>query len=186
MTLWLMRAGKLGERETLALREQVAIIGWDELPDMTECRTRAELEALMRATYPDQKAKTLSSWHGQLWSVRDGIKPGDLVVLPLKSRASVALGSVTGDYRYRHDLGPRPLHTRPVQWLAEVPRRAFDLDILLSFGAFMTVCRIERNDAEQRVRALIADSRPPACSPACPRPRPACPPVSTSSAGHTT
>ncbi len=157
MTLWLMRAGKVGERESLALQEQVAIIGWDELPDMTACRTRAELEALMRGAYPGQKPRTLSSWHGQLWSVRDGIKTGDMVVLPLKSRAAVALGTVAGEYRYRRDLGPTPLHTRPVQWHAEVPRHRFDIDILLSFGAFMSVCRIERNDAEQRVRSLLSE-----------------------------
>ena len=156
MTLWLVRAGKLGERESLALRENLAIIGWDELPDMGPCTSRAGLDALLRHTYPDQKAKTLASWHGQLWSIRDTMKGGDLVVLPLKSRASVAIGTVSGDYAHRGDLPDGLYHTRPVQWHAEVPRRAFDMDILLSFGAFMTVCRIERNDAEQRVRALMA------------------------------
>src|SRR5205807_2180081 len=29
-------------------------------------------------------------------------------------------------------------------------------DLLYSFGAFMTICRIERNDAEKRVRAMGA------------------------------
>jgi restriction system protein len=35
-----------------------------------------------------------------------------------------------------------------------VPRSNFDQDILYSFGAFLTICQIKRNDAEKRVRAM--------------------------------
>ncbi len=157
MTMWLMRAGKTGEREFLALEQKLAMIGWEDLPDLTPYATRSELEALLRSTYPNQKPKTLNNWHGQLWAMRDGIKPGDLVVMPLKSRPTIAIGTVMGDYQYRRDLAEGPFHARSVDWQAEAPRRAFDIDVLLSFGAFMTVCRVERNDAEQRVRALLAE-----------------------------
>ena len=92
---------------------------------------------------------------------------GDLVVMPLKSKPEVALGVIAGPYEHRGDIGAGPLHTRPVDWVAQVPRRAFDLDILLSFGAFMSVCRVERNDAEQRVRALM-DGAVPEARPAGP------------------
>ncbi|MGD9676010.1 MAG: restriction endonuclease, partial [Candidatus Bipolaricaulia bacterium] len=37
-----------------------------------------------------------------------------------------------------------------------VPRSAFGQDLLYSFGAFMTVCQISRNDAEARVAAVLA------------------------------
>ena len=157
MTMWLMRAGKDGEREFLALENQVAVTGWEDLPDLSCCTTRGELEALLRSAYPNQRPKTLNNLHGQVWAVRNGIQPGDLVVMPLKSRPTIAIGTVTGDYEFRCDLAGGPFHARPVEWQAEVPRRAFDMDILLSFGAFMTVCRIERNDAEQRVQALLAE-----------------------------
>ncbi|MBN2193312.1 MAG: hypothetical protein JW751_10895 [Polyangiaceae bacterium] len=36
-----------------------------------------------------------------------------------------------------------------------------DQDLLYSLGAFMTVCRIERNDAEGRVRRMIGKPLPP-------------------------
>ena len=159
MTMWLMRAGRSGEREEVALRHHVAVAGWDEVPDLTPCSTRARLEGVLRDTYPEQKPRTLHSWHGQLWAIRDTARVGDLVVLPLKTKPEVALGVVAGPYEYRMDIPGGPLHTRPVDWVAQVPRRAFDLDILLSFSAFMSVCRIERNDAEQRVRALMAMDR---------------------------
>jgi predicted Mrr-cat superfamily restriction endonuclease len=52
---------------------------------------------------------------------------------------------------------------RPVRWLkAEVPRDVFRQDLLYSFGAFMTVCEISRNDALQRVEAVIRQAAIPA------------------------
>ena len=55
-------------------------------------------------------------------------------------------------------------HTRAVKWQRpDVPRTAFEQDLLYSFGAFMTVCNISRNDARTRVAAVLAgkpDPRP--------------------------
>jgi len=46
-------------------------------------------------------------------------------------------------------------HIRRVRWRKTIPRSAFGQDILYSLGAFMTVCKIERNDAENRVKNLL-------------------------------
>ena len=35
MALWLVRAGKYGERENLALEEGLVVIGWDEIANLT-------------------------------------------------------------------------------------------------------------------------------------------------------
>jgi restriction system protein len=49
------------------------------------------------------------------------------------------------------------VHTRPVEFLAtDIPRSRFSQDLLYTFGAFMTFCRATRNDAERRVRAVLA------------------------------
>jgi len=46
-----------------------------------------------------------------------------------------------------------------VKWLnTDIPRSNFDQDILYSFGAFLTVCEIKRNDAEARVRAMATNN----------------------------
>ena len=53
---------------------------------------------------------------------------------------------------------PDPTHTfigDPWKWIAEaVPRAHFSQDILYTFGAFMTICRVQRNNAEQRIAAM--------------------------------
>jgi hypothetical protein len=37
-----------------------------------------------------------------------------------------------------------------------LPRIAFDRDLLYSFGGSVTVCSVRRNDAERRVRVMMA------------------------------
>jgi restriction system protein len=162
--MWLVRAGKAGEKEMCALRNNVAIIGWEELPDLTPYRDRDSLLTLLQDVYPSERRKTHVSWQNQIWPIRDTMQIGDLVALPLKSRAAIAFGTVAGDYAYRTDLLEGPQHTRPVKWIAQVPRSEFDPDMLFSFGAFMTVCRIARNDAEQRIRTILQQDTWPAAA----------------------
>ena len=155
VTLWMARAGRFGEREHFALAANLAVIGWDELPDLSACASRDALAGLLRQTYPAEKPRTLGSWLNQIWPVRDTMQNGDLVALPLKGRPAVAFGTVTGPYRRVPDANGAPVHSRPVQWHAQVPRAALDADMIFSLGAFMTVCRIGRNNAEERARALV-------------------------------
>lgn len=162
MTLWLIRAGKHGEREALALENKVAIIGWEELPNLAGIKQRSELAELLAATFPDVKLKVLSNWESQVWPIVNAIAKNDLVALPLKTRSTIAIGRVTGGYSYRTDLTGSGLHTRPVDWVGEFPRSAFDQDLRYSLGAFMTVCRIQRNEAEERIKAMLAGKKPPA------------------------
>jgi restriction system protein len=46
-------------------------------------------------------------------------------------------------------------HCRNIDCFAkDIPRNNFEQDILYSFGAFMTVCEIPRNDTEKRIKAM--------------------------------
>ena len=77
--------------------------------------------------------------------------------MPSKFRASIAIGEVIGPYTYRADLSDTTTYTIPVKWLKiDIPRTGFDQDLLYSLGAIMTVCQIKRNDAENRIKKVIA------------------------------
>lgn len=151
----MVRAGKHGEAEDIALDEGIAAIGYDELPSLSPVKSRQEMDALARSHYPNAKAKTLSQWVGQLWAFRDTMRPGDVAVLPLKGRSAIALGTITGDYAFKADAPYHAKHRRKVTWKPEIPRTAFAQDLLNSLGSTLTVCRIERNNAEQRIRAML-------------------------------
>ena len=155
MALWMVRSGKYGEREQYNREHAIVSIGWEELPDLRATVDRAQLTQLMRDNYSDKSASAIANWVGQVWTFAKLIQVGDLVAMPLKSSPAIAFGKVTGDYTFTREPPPGAEHRRSVEWLRTVPRSAIDPDLLFSFGAIMTVCRIGRNDAEARVRALL-------------------------------
>lgn len=161
MTLWLARAGKYGQREDFALQNNVIVIGWEELPDLSNVKIREALAALLRSTYPDRKSRTLSNWEGQLWLFLHEMQKDDLVAMPLKQRSMIVIGRITGDYFYRADTtAGEYYHNRPVEWLQEFPRQDFDPDLLSMFGALGAISGMRRNNAEARVRAMLAGEKP--------------------------
>ncbi len=143
---WLVRAGRHGERETLALEQGLAVVGWPELQDLSGHATRASLMDALRQAFPDDGTKQLLNWQAQLWAFLHTISEGDLAVLPLKTSPAVAIGQVTGSYTYRPDLPPDARHTRPVKWL---------------LGAFLTVCEVKCHDAARRLDSLVQAGRDP-------------------------
>jgi restriction system protein len=160
VSVWLVRAGRYGEREEMALNNNVAAIGWIEMQDMSSITSREELKDLLSEIYPDKKKMAIANNSGQLWIFLKKIQPGDLVIMPSKFRASIAIGKVKGTYEYRTDLSDNVKHTIPVEWLkTDIPRTAFDQDLLYSMGAFMTVCQIQRNDAENRINRVLKGHR---------------------------
>lgn len=163
MAIWLIRAGSHGEYEQKFIQENRVYVTWDSLNiDLSTLTQRADLIADMTERYPDVKPKAIQNWVGQVWPFAHEIAKGDLVVLPLKTQPSIYIGEVTGDYQAAPE-GPNPFyHWRSVKWIAEgVPRSHFGKDLLFSFGAFLTICRVQRNNAEQRIAAMRANDWKP-------------------------
>jgi restriction system protein len=159
---WLVRAGRHGERETLALEQNLAVVGWIELEDLSGHTTRDSLMDALREAFPDDGHKRLLNWQVQLWAFLNTISVGDIAVLPLKTSPAVAIGEFTGSYAYRPDLPPDARHTRSVKWLAtDLPRTAFGQDLLYSLGAFLTVCEVKRHEAVRRLESLVQTGRDP-------------------------
>ncbi len=156
MAVWLVRAGSRGEQEQIALDNNLLTIGWNDLRDLSATDSRDALADLYREVNPDASPKRVSHHVGQLWAFRARMQEGDLAVLPLHIQSAIAIGKIKGPYQYRTDLGSEVHHTRAVEWLrTDIPRTAFDQDILYSFGAYMTVCQISRNNAEERIKAVL-------------------------------
>ena len=163
MAIWLVRAGSHGEYEQKFIQENRVYVTWDALDvNLAKLADRSALVAAMTKRYPDTKPKAISNWVSQVWPFAQEIKKGDLVVLPLKSQPAIQVGEITGDYHFE-SAGPDPyFHWRPVKWIAEaVPRTNFGQDLLYSFGAFKTICRVQRNNAEQRIAAMRANGWKP-------------------------
>lgn len=156
MAIWLVRAGSQGEYEQKFIQEKRIYVTWEEFNvDLSKLANRNALTAKLDQVYANTKPKTIQNWVSQLWPFAHDMKKGDLVILPLKFQPSIQIGQITGEYEY-DAKNPNPFfHWRSVKWIGEaIPRSHFGQDLLYSFGAFLTICRIQRNNAEERIEAM--------------------------------
>jgi len=161
MPVWTVKGGRHGEREERLLNEGLIGGGWEELPSLSQIDDKESLQELYEQAYPEATNKTVSNYVGQLWSLITRMQDGELVVLPVKTTGTIAVGRVSGGYQYRTDLGEDLRHVRPVEWIqTDIPRDAFDQDLLYSFGAFLTFARVNREGAEKRIEAVLTGSHP--------------------------
>ena len=159
--IYLVRAGRSGEDEDRALEHNVAIVGFHEVPSLEAAADYEDVHGIVAGAFPEAKPRAMGNFAGQLWAFAVAMEEGDLVVLPRKLTSQIAIGRVTGPYRYCQ-VDDVFRHTRAVEWLQmDLPRTVFEQDLLYSLGAFMTVCRISRNDAERRVVAVAEGNRDP-------------------------
>ena len=156
MSIWLFRAGKNGEYEEKFLTDNRIYLTWQDLKiNLKDYNDRTAHLQKLQELYPSEKINTLKNWESQIYPIAHRMKIGDWIVLPSKRTSTIHIGKVTGEYTYDASNGNPYYHYRNIDWFAkDIPRNNFDQDILYSFGAFMTVCKITRNDAEIRIKAM--------------------------------
>jgi restriction system protein len=162
MTVWLVRAGSHGVYEQKFIQERRIYATWENLNVDLRKLEKPALSAELTKRYPDVKPHAIRNWLGQLWPFAHDIKPGDMVLLPLKSQPAIQVGEITGEYQFDATAPDPYYHWLPVKWIGEaVPRTYFGQDLLYSFGVFKTITRIQRNDAEARLLAMKANGWKP-------------------------
>lgn len=101
----------------------------------------------------DVKVKTAMNWASQVWPFAHQMKPGEIVILPSKIKPVIHFGRIVGEYEYLPENENPYYHSHQIEWFAcDIPRSSFEQDILYSFGAFMTICRIKQ---ESRILAVL-------------------------------
>jgi len=174
MTAWIVRAGKLGEREDWALQNQIAGVGFHEVGDLTGAATRDAVKAVVLGAYPDDAAGRQYNFAGQLWALRGSIKPGDVVVMPLKTTKKIAIGICSSGYTYRSQEGDSAYrHTIGVDWKrTDISRAAVKDDLLSTLNGAMTIFQASKNHADERLRTMIKTGIDPgsASMPSPPKP----------------
>lgn len=163
MKAWVVRAGKSGENEQYALDEGCATVGW-EVGDLTPCTSRDEVRALVDAKHPGDSQHRRGALAGQLWALRSLIQPGDIVVMPLKTKPGyMAFGRCNGAYSYdagNPDTSRR--HSLPVEWQEELVSKVnIKDDLLYSLNAIRTVFSPSRNNAAARLDAVARTGSDP-------------------------
>ncbi|MBK7832645.1 MAG: restriction endonuclease [Gemmatimonadetes bacterium] len=162
MAVWVVRAGAHGELRKF-IQESRVYVTWNDLSvDLATMKARHELTNAMNSLYPDSKPNAIRNWVGQVWPFAHEMTKGDLVLVPLKSQRAIQVGEIAGEYEFNKE-GPNPFyHYRKVKWIADaVPRANFSQDVLLTLGAFLTIYRVQRNDAEARLAKMRSNGWKP-------------------------
>ena len=171
---WVIRSGRFGERDQWALETGVSGGGWREVPDLTTCRTREEVAAVVAATFAGAPEGRIANYAGQLWALRGRIKKGDLLVMPMKTTKKIAIGIVTEEYRYLAEQpDPDCRHVVGVDWkVADLPRTAVKQDLLYTLGSAVSIFQPSKNKAVQRIQHLLEHGSDPGATATVPGPGP--------------
>lgn len=68
--IWLVRAGRRGQREEIVLENNIAAICWKKLGDLTNVESKEDLIARFEKVYPDKKMSSIMNEAGQAWRFR--------------------------------------------------------------------------------------------------------------------
>lgn len=156
MAVWVIKGGEFGEREQRMLDNDLVACCWEKLSDISTCHSREEIENAYRIAYPLAEDRKVKNHVAQLNAFRHSAKTDDVIVLTLKKKNYVAIGLISGEYKFCTEYGIDFTHTRQVTWLHQsIPRTHFDQDLIYSFGSFLGFCQVKRNDAENRIRKIL-------------------------------
>lgn len=157
MRAWMVRGGRQGQREQVALSEGRALIGWSEVGDLSGL-SREEIREALAAAHPDESNHLIGNWTGQLDRFVNEMRVGDIVVMPLKSDGTFAIGTIRSDYGF--DASVEGEHFREVEWRrVDVERTILKHDLRASLGSLLTVCELARFGSAERLMA-VQDGKP--------------------------
>ncbi|MDU0345403.1 CBS domain-containing protein [Microbacterium sp. KSW2-29] len=157
MRAWMVRGGRHGEREQDALRDGRALIGWSEVGDLSGF-SREEIRDALSAAHPGESNYLIGNWTGQLDRFVNEMRVGDIMVMPLKSDGTFAIGTISSDYGF--DDREEGEHFRGVEWRrSDVERNTLKHDLRASLKSLLTICELSRFGSVERLME-VQDGRP--------------------------
>jgi restriction system protein len=156
--VWVIRAGKVGEREEWCFANGYAGGGFNDIDDLSSCASRDDIKAVYRRSRPTDSDGRVNTNSAQLWLLRGRVKVGDLVVLPLKGGVKkIAIGKCAGTYTYLVDEVVSRRHIVKVNWeKTDIPRSAIKQDLLYILGSALSFFNPKKNDAAWRIEKILA------------------------------
>ena len=149
MKVWVIRGGRNGEHESMSLDNNLSVIGWHQVENLTN-KNEEQIKEATKKEFEKPHA------HSQIARFVHEIQQGDIVALPLKTQpGKVAIGRVTGNYEYR-EIDGKERHTRKVDWVkTDVQRIDIGKDMLNSLAGQLTIFQVRRNNVVERFEEIM-------------------------------
>ena len=164
--VWKVRGGLEGEREEESLQQGILTVrstpyeqdrhAYIPLGDLSSLQSFNDAKAMVEVLHPDEPPGRIRNWARYAWDFSYAMPEHALVVMPHQGKASFSVGEVSGEYVFKKERGEWP-HVRPVNWLAvRVPNSNVGLDLQRSIHGPGTIHRVQSDEAESRLRSLMA------------------------------
>lgn len=155
--LWVVHIGHNDQIALRAHREGFVCVGWSRMGDLSVFKTREQMRAAMERTWPSWSVGKVTSSHGQPFRFAHEMREGEAIVLPVRPLREIAVGRIAGPYKWAADdkeLADNDYcNVRRVEWLRTLPRTAFTLPALHSFGSALSVSTSD--DYLDELRAVL-------------------------------
>ncbi len=141
---WMVRAGNDNELADIVEAKELVAIGWPEMGDLSDLKTRDAIKARYTEVYPDHASGRVPVNAGQLYRFAREIAEQDYVLTYLKASREFLIGRISGPYRYLADplLAYYP-HVRSVVWQCHASRDEFGPAARNSMGSTLTVFNLD-------------------------------------------
>lgn len=142
--VWMVRAGDNNELATQVEQKNAVAIGWSDMKDLSNLKTREQFKERYRQVYPDDSLYRTAVNAGQVYRFVREIKSGNYVLTYDKAAREILIGLADGEYQFDLTLfGERYPHIRKVNWLRRVSRDSFSKSARNSLGSVLTVFQVD-------------------------------------------
>jgi restriction system protein len=157
--MWMVRAGRKGVLIQDFEERGYVGVGWRELGDLSQVKSKEELAELHVKAYPDYKLGKQRMDIGQITRFRFEISKGDQVVSYNSELRLYLVGEIVSDYKYRANSPGGYNHIREVKWLGKVDRDLLSVETKNTVGAIMTLFLLS-DSAKQEFDMLLQGKQP--------------------------
>ncbi len=140
MKTWMVRAGIGGVFADVFRTRKIVGLGWRLVKDLAKYKTREELQAAVRAAYPEYPAQAVAMNTGQLFRFAKELQVDDRIVTYDPSARVYLCGTIVSEYRYIPSEDDEELvNQRSVAWHHETPRDQLSDATKNSLGSIATL-----------------------------------------------
>ena len=153
--VWRFRGGRSGEYEAQSRTLGIALLGFQEVHDLTSAETLEAVRRIVEQSFPNATPQQIGSRTGIVGRFRLDMAESDVILMPLKRNPDhVAFGIVKGTYEFREIDGANR-HTLRVEWDTEtISKDLFGDDIIFWLQRRSTVGLVRVADAYGRVNSV--------------------------------
>lgn len=150
MKTWMVRAGTGGRFFELFKEENLVAIGWRDVGNLSNYKSRDEVFTRVRSVYPESKDQQVMMAASQLYRFAKEFKIGDRVITYDSGGRRYLCGTIDGDYKHVPTSEDEELqNVRSVNWSHEKPRDELSSQARNTLGAISTIFAISEEVSRQ-------------------------------------